>query len=177
MGRQSKIAGHPKKDEIISRLVSGEGYSDIVRDFPDITWDDLDYFSKKKLPVFLAKSGKLQQIAREIETADIHQGDSYLQLVLGLQRSALGALELQDPKADPRSWAIISREARGYLELLGRALDRIKDQPQITLTQISIYQSPEWLEVGRVLADELAGYPELKGRIAARLLALQEARR
>jgi hypothetical protein len=117
----------------------------------------------------------LKALADEIATADVHKGDTYLQLVTGLQKKALAALEQQDATKDPKSWAMISREARGYLELLGKALDRIKDQPQINLAQVNIYQSPEWLAVGSLLARLLAPYPELRAQVARELLALQEA--
>jgi len=46
MGRKSKIEAHPQSEEIIRRLASGEEYSDIVRDIPGLTWDDLDYYQK-----------------------------------------------------------------------------------------------------------------------------------
>lgn len=61
------------------------------------------------------------------------------------------------------------------IELYAKVRGIIDDPLQINLAQVSIYQSPEWLQVGRALADELAGHPELKSRVAARLLALQEA--
>lgn len=177
MGRKSKIESHSQSEEIIKRLASGEEYSEIVRDFPGLNWDDLDYYQKKKLPELLSKSKDLKALADEIEQADVHKGDTYLQLIIGLQKKALDALELQDPAGDPKSWAMISREARGYLELLGKALDRIKDQPQVNLTQVNIYQSSEWLAVGSILARILAPYPELRAEVAKELLDLQEAHR
>jgi len=42
MGRKSKIEAHPHRNIIITRLASGEEYSGIIRDFPELTWDDLD---------------------------------------------------------------------------------------------------------------------------------------
>jgi len=175
MGRKSKIEAHPQSEEIVSRLASGEEYSEIIRDFPGLKWDDLDYYEKNKLHQIISKSQKLKDLAEQIETADIHRGDTYLQLIIGLQKGALDALELQDAGQDAKSWAMISREARGYLELLGKALDRIRDQPQINLTQVSIYSSPEWLAVGNILARILAPYPELRAEVAKELLALEEA--
>ena len=127
MGRKSKIEAHPQSEEIIRRLASGEEYSDIVRDIPTITWDDLDYYQKKKLPGILSKSKDLKALADEIEQADVHKGDTYLQLVIGLQKKALDALEQQNAKEDPKSWAMVSREARGYVELMGKAL--VVDKP------------------------------------------------
>ena len=159
MGRKSKIEAHPQSEEIIRRLASGEEYSDIVRDIPGLTWDDLDYYQKKKLPVILSKSNDLRALADEIEQADVHKGDTYLQLVIGLQKKALDALEQQNAKEDPKSWAMVSREARGYVELMGKALDRIREAPQ---QQINILVMPEWVELRTLIITALEPYPEAR---------------
>ena len=159
MGRKSKIEAHPQSDEIIRRLASGEEYSDIVRDIPGLTWDDLDYYQKKKLPVIISKSKDLKALADEIESADVHKGDTYLQLVIGLQKKALDALEQQNAREDPKSWTMVSREARGYVELMGKALDRIRDTPP---AQITIINQPEWVELRTLIIGALAPYPEAR---------------
>ncbi|MFA5378348.1 MAG: hypothetical protein WC455_21520 [Dehalococcoidia bacterium] len=156
MGRKSKIEAHPQSDEIIRRLASGEKNPEIVRNFPEIKDDDLDYYRENKLPVKLSKSKDLKILADEIEQADVHKGDSYLQLVIGLQKKALDALDLQDAAEDPKSWAMISREARGYVELMGKALDRITDAPQV---QVNLLVIPEWLELKGRIVDALRPHP------------------
>ncbi len=159
MGRKSKIEAHPQSEEIIRRLASGEEYSKIVEDYPDIRYQDLDYYAQNKLPAILSKSNDLKALADEIEQADIHKGDTYLQLVIGLQKKALDALEQQNAAADPKSWAMISREARGYVELMGKALDRIREAPP---AQITIINNPEWVELRTVIIQALDPYPEAK---------------
>lgn len=175
MGRKSKIESHPQCDEIIAMLINGAKNPEIVRRYSGIEKDDLDYYREYKLPDKLSKSKDLKVLAEQIESADIHKGDTYLQLVVGLQKKALDALELQNASEDPKSWAMISREARGYLELLGKALDRIKDQPVNIYQQVNIYNSPEWLAVGSILTRILAGYPNLRTEVARELLALEES--
>lgn len=159
MGRKSKIEAHPQSEEIIRRLTSGEEYSKIVEDFPDIRYQDLDYYAENKLPEILSKSKDLKALADEIEQADVHKGDTYLQLVIGLQKKALDALELQDASSDPKSWAMVSREVRGYLELLGKALDRIRDTPP---AQVTIINNLEWVELRTVIITALDNFPEAK---------------
>ena len=159
MGRKSKIEAHPQSEEIIKRLASGEEYSKIVEDFPDIRYQDLDYYARNKLPEILSKSNELKALADEIATADVHKGDTYLQLVTGLQKKALAALEQQDATKDPKSWAMISREARGYLELLGKALDRIRDAPPM---QVNILVNPEWIALRTTIISALQPYPEAR---------------
>ena len=159
MGRKSKIEAHPQSEEIIKRLASGEEYSDIVRDIPGLTWDDLDYYQKNKLPNIISKSKDLKALADEIEQADVHKGDTYLQLVIGLQKKALDALEQQNAKEDPKSWAMVSREARGYVELMGKALDRIREAPP---AQITIVNNPQWVELRTLIITALEPYPDAR---------------
>ena len=159
MGRKSKIEAHPQSEEIIRRLASGEDYSKIVEDYPDIRYQDLDYYAQNKLPAILSKSNDLKALADEIEQADVHKGDTYLQLVIGLQKKALDALEQQNAKEDPKSWAMVSREARGYVELMGKALDRIREAPQ---QQINILVMPEWVELRTLIITALEPYPEAR---------------
>ena len=111
------------------------------------------------MPAILSKSNDLKALADEIERADVHKGDTYLQLVIGLQKKALDALEQQNAKEDPKSWAMVSREARGYVELMGKALDRIRDAPP---AQITIVNNPEWVELRTVIIQALDPYPEAK---------------
>ncbi len=159
MGRKSKIEAHPQSDEIIRRLASGEDYSKIVEDFPDIRYQDLDYYAQNKLPAILSKSNDLKALADEIEQADVHKGDTYLQLVIGLQKKALDALEQQNAKEDPKSWAMVSREARGYVELMGKALDRIREAPP---AQITIVNNPQWVELRTLIITALEPYPDAR---------------
>ena len=159
MGRRSKIEAHPQSEEIIRRLASGEKNPEIVRDFPEIKDDDLDYYRENKLPVKLSKSKDLQALADEIESADVHKGDTYLQLVIGLQKKALDALEQQNAKEDPKSWAMVSREERGYVELMGKALDRIREAPP---AQITIINNPEWVELRTLIITALEPYPDAR---------------
>ena len=159
MGRKSKIEAHTQSEEIIRRLASGEDYSKIVEDYPDIRYQDLDYYAQNKLPAILSKSNDLKALADEIESADVHKGDTYLQLVIGLQKKALDALEQQNAKEDPKSWAMVSREARGYVELMGKALDRIREAPP---AQITIINNPEWVELRTLIIGALEPYPEAR---------------
>lgn len=158
MGRKSKIEAHPQSEEIISMLFNGAKNPDILRRYSGITEDDLDYYRANKLPELLSKSNDLKALADEIEQADIHKGDTYLQLVIGLQKKALDKLE-QHNDSDPKSWAMVSREARGYLELLGKALDRIRDTPP---AQITIINNPEWVELRTLIIGALEPYPEAR---------------
>jgi hypothetical protein len=80
-------------------------------------------------------------------------------------------------------------EAEGDLELALKAIDRAlkcvdiyarvrgliqEQQINVSLQQsINIYESPEWLAVGDLLARILGPYPDLRQRVAAEFLALE----
>ncbi len=167
MGRRSKIESHPDWRIIVKRLAAGEEYSNIVQDFPGLTWFDLDYYVKNKLPELLSKS---EDLKAEIEG---ERGDDTYSEVLKLKDQAISILAEAQGAGDLKTALMGIREARGCLELMFKAEGRIQEQSiNVNLQQVSIYASPEWAAVGDILARALAGYPELKSRVAGELLAL-----
>lgn len=167
MGRKSKIEAHPQSKIIIKRLASGEEYSTILLDFPQLTRFDLDYYVKNKLPELLSKS---EDLRAEIEG---ERGDDTYSEVRKLKDQAVSILAEAQGAGDLKTALIGIREARGCLELMFKAEGRIQEQSvNVNLQQINIYQSPEWAMVGDILVRLLAGYPELRSQVAGELLAL-----
>lgn len=172
MGRKSKIEVHPDRKIIVKRLASGEEYSGIIRDFPEFTWDDLDYYAKNKLPELLSKSPDLKT---EIQG---DQANDTLAEVRSLKAKAVEILDQAQEAGDLKTALLGIREARGCLESILKAEGRIQEQNiNVNLQQISIYNSPEWEAVGSLLARVLAPYPELRSQVARELLALQGGHR
>ena len=58
---------------------------------------------------------------------------------------------------------MVSREARGYVELMGKALDRIREAPP---AQITIVNNPEWVELRTLIMTALEPYPEAREAVA-----------
>lgn len=173
MGRKSKIEVHPDRKIIVKRLASGEEYSGIIRDFPEFTWDDLDYYAKNKLAQLLSKSPDLKT---EIEG---DQANDTLAEVRSLKAKAVEILDQAQKAGDLKTALLGIREARGCLESILKAEGRIQEQ-SVTVNlqqQVSIYNSPEWEAVGSLLARVLAPYPELRSQVAMELLALQGGHR
>jgi hypothetical protein len=172
MGRKSKIESHPQSKVIVKRLASGEEYSKIVQDFSEITWYDLDYYAKNKLPELISKSPELKaELSGD-------QGTDTLAEVRSLKEKAIVILTAAQGTGDLKTALLGIREARGCLESILKAEGRIQEQNvnvNVGLQQVNIYQSPEWLVVGSVLAESLASHPEIRSEVASRLLALQEA--
>ena len=151
MGRKSKIESHPNSKIIITRLASGEEYSDIVRDFPDLTWDDLDYYKQNKLHEIISKSKDLKS---EVESV---QGSNTLTEVRELKARALDILEQAQSAGDLKTALLGIREARGCLELCMKAEGQLKDGPQIT-----IINNPEWVDLRTVIIMALDEFPQAK---------------
>lgn len=154
MGRKSKIEAHPQRNIIIKRLASGEEYSDIIRDFPDLTWDDLDYYKQKKLPEIISKSSDLKD---EIESI---KGTDTLAEVRELKTRAMKILEQAQKAGDLKTALMGIREARGCLETCLKAEGQIRDGPQIT-----IINNPEWVDLRTVIIMALDEFPEAKAAV------------
>ena len=170
----TKIDKHPQSKIIIKRLASGEDYSTILLDFPQLTRFDLDYYRENKLHSVLSKSPELRA---EIEG---EQGDDTLAEVRTLKVRAVEILIQAQDAGDLKTALLGIREARGCLESILKAEGRIQDQNvnvNVGLQQVNIYQSPEWSAVGDILARILAPYPELRSDVSRELLALEESHR
>ena len=154
MGRKSKIENHPHRNIIVKRLATEDEYSDILRDFPDLTWDDLDYYKQKKLPDVLSKSNDLKIGAEEI------RGTQTLAEVRALKTRALGILEEAQKAGDLKTALLGIREARGCLELCMKAEGQIDKQPQV-----NILLNPEWIELKAVIIAALRPYPDALGAV------------
>jgi len=151
MGRKSKIESHLQRKTIITRLASGVEYSDIVRDFPDLTWDDLDYYKHKKLPEIISKSPDLKS---EVESV---QGNDTLTEVRELKVRAMDILAQAQDAGDLKTALVGIREARGCLELCLKAEGQIDKQPQI-----NILINPQWLELRTTIIKALEPYHDAK---------------
>ncbi len=154
MGRKSKIESHPNSKKIITKLAAGEEYSKIIEEYPDIRWQDLDYYKQKKLPEIISKSNDLKS---EVESI---KGTDTLAEVRQLKTKALSILEKAEKSGDLKTALLGIREARGCLETCLKAEGQIKDGPQIT-----IINNPEWVELRTVVITALDAYPEAKAAV------------
>ena len=136
MGRKSKIESHSDWKIIVKQLASGEEYSNIIQDYPELTWFDLDYYAKNKLNKIISK---LDELKAEIED-DL--GNDTLAEVRALKTRAMEILEQAQKAGDLKTALIGIREARGCLETCLKAEGQLKDGPQIT-----IINNPEWVEL------------------------------
>ena len=151
MGRKSKIESHPNSKIIITRLAAGEEYSKIVEDFPDIRYQDLDYYAENKLPDIISKSPDLKA-----EVESIH-GTNTLSEVRELKVRALEILALAQDAGDLRTALLGIREARGCLETCLKAEGQIDTRPQINITL-----NAEWIGLRTLIVKALEPYPQAR---------------
>ena len=154
MGRKSKIESHSDWKIIVKQLASGEEYSNIIQDYPELTWFDLDYYAKNKLHKIIPKSDELKA---EIE-GDL--GNDTLAEVRALKTRAMEILEQAQKAGDLKTALIGIREARGCLETCLKAEGQLKDGPQIT-----IINNPEWVELRTLIITALDDFPQAKAAV------------
>ena len=151
MGRKSKIESHPNSKIIITRLAAGEEYSKIVEDFPDIRYQDLDYYAENKLPEIMAKSTDLRA---EVES---NRGNNTLNEVRELKTRALEILGQAQRAGDLKTALLGIREARGCLELCMKGEGRIDDRPTVNITL-----NAEWVELRAVILHALEPHQQAR---------------
>jgi len=170
MVRACTICGDPQHDEIDRRIIRGDSIATIAREFA-VSEDALRRHAKAnhhiRAVTAIPTSAELatsEDIYKEIEKWHAEAKD--------LQKTAKS-------DGDIKTALLGLEKALKCLELLARINGQIREQAvTVSLQQsINIYESPEWLAVGSVLAKVLASYPELRATVARELLALQEAHR
>jgi len=176
--------------------ISNESYRTISNDF-GYTESSLKRHKLNHLIIDLADVREVMQQTREsalaevrdreleeirVEAAETVSGrleqavDFFGQLKILRERAAL-ALEQAEGAEDIKSILAAIRELRELVRIWAELEGRIQ-ATNITVTQdVTIYDSPQWLSVGAILARILAPYPDLRIQIAEEFLALQEAPR
>lgn len=152
MAQPCRVCSHPKRAEIDRRLVAGEPFAALAREF-GLTRCSVGRHFRNHVSPALARVA-----ARQVAAS----GESLLQRVeslIGRVEQMLSAAE-QDGRVSTALQAV--KELRSLLELLGKASGELDDRPQVT---INLLASPEWLQMRSQLLGALAPYPE--ARIAA----------
>jgi len=110
------------------------------------------------------------------EAGEVAQADDLLSQVKALQNEAQSILDEARAAGDLRTALQGIGKARECLELLIKVEGRLQDQQAVTVSvNMDIYHSPEWVRVGRMLAEVLRDYPDLRAEVAARLGDMAEA--
>ena len=166
MARRCTVCDHPQREEIDMQLVCGESYRTIA-----------DHFGLSKTALIRHKESHIPDALVEAQDAgEVAQADDLLAQVKALQDEAQSILGEARAAGDLRTALRGIGQALSCLELLSKIEGRLQDQQSVQVNvNMDIYHSPEWLRVGRMLAEVLRDYPDLRAEVAARLGDMAEA--
>lgn len=166
-GPACSICTHPAVDEINSRIANQDKLAAISREFA-VSEDALRRHRDKCIITALSSTPK---------TRDVINGNNLLAQLEEARSKAIELLDMAIAAGNTKIYGSPSSylsEIRQQIKLWAELDGMISTQPQINLNQVNIYNSPEWLKVGALLARILAPYPELRAQVAEELRALQK---
>ena len=166
MARRCTVCDHPQREEIDMQLVCGESYRKIADQF-SLSFGSIARHKESHIPDALVKAQDAGEAA---------QGDTLLAQVKALQSEAQDILGEARAAGDLKTALLGIGKAKECLELLFKVEGRLQDQQSVQVAVcMDIHHSPQWRQVGAMLAEVLAPYPNLRGEIAARLKAMAQA--
>ncbi len=167
-GRPCQVCHNPLRNEIDLRLANLETSDDSFRQI------SLDYGIHERALRRHHKSHLLPQMAQDLEEDSELKDIDLLAEVRALYRRMKARLDKADALTNWKVEQAFHRECREDLALLARLLGQLREQSiNVNLSQTTnIYQSPEWDRVGEVLYEILEPYPEVRAKVAERLLEL-----
>jgi hypothetical protein len=160
MPQQCSICLHPDRDAIDRDLLAQRPYRHIAAHYGTSTGALQRH--QEHLPVALTQAQAAEAIA---------QGDDLLAQVRGLQAKAERLLS--QGEADGKLTVALQaiREARGYVELLGKLMGELEGR-----TTINVWMAPEWLELRGALIAALVPFPQARQAVTSTLLRLTDGR-
>jgi len=166
MTRRCTVCDHPDREEIDRQLVCGTQYR-IIADRFSLSFGAVARHKDGHIPAVLVKAQDAGEVA---------QGDTLMDQVRALQAEAVDILTEARAAGDLKTALQGIGKARDCLELLFKVEGRLQGQQSVQVAVcMDIYNSPQWRQVGAMLAEVLQDYPALRGEIAARLKAMVQA--
>ena len=136
-----------------------------------------DQFGLSKTALIRHKESHIPDALVEAQDAgEVAQADDLLGQVRALQDEAQDILTEARAAGDLKTALRGIGQALSCLELLFKVEGRLQDQQSVQVNvNLDIFHSPEWVRVGRMLAEVLRDYPDLRAQVAARLGDMAEA--
>lgn len=164
MTRTCTVCNHKDVDEIDRRARIENDIAKIAREFA-LSYDSLWRH--------ISANHHIRDVTAIPTSSELATSGDILKEITEHHKEAV-RLKLQAEKNGDLKTALLGLDkALKCLELIAKIQGQIRDAPQINLTQVSIYASPEWTAVGDLLSRNLAAYPELRSQIAKELVALE----
>jgi hypothetical protein len=158
MPRVCTICNHEDREEIDRRLVNGESYTKIAKEF-SVSYPALYRHNDVHIPEALVKAEDAKAIAN---------GDNLLDSIKSLAERATVILDRAEQSGDMKTALGGIREARGCIELLAKIEGQINNRPQVNV-QLNLLQSPEWIELRGQILRAIEPYPEAKKALISSL--------
>jgi len=153
MSRTCTICEHPNSLNINEKLITGRSYRSIAKQF-----------SLSDSAVYRHKSHISQALVKAKEAEEIADADSLIEKLKSLQEEALSILKEAREEKDLRTAVLAINSTKGILELQGKLLGELKDNPQI-----NILISPEWTSLRATILQAIEPYPEARVSISRAL--------
>jgi len=136
-----------------------------------------DQFGLSKTALIRHKESHIPDALIKAQGAgEVAQADDLLSQVKALQSEAQDILGEARAAGDLKTALLGIGKAKECLELLFKVEGRLQDQQSVQVAVcMDVHHSPQWRQVGAMLAEVLAPYPDLRGEISARLKAMVQA--
>lgn len=157
---ECSICTHPDHDQIDEGLVAGVPYSRLVAAH-GVKKSALGRHRERHLSPALAQ---LRSAGRPLD----EQYRSALSRIEDLYVRAGRILDVAESKGAASTSLAAIRELRQIVELLARVTGELDERPVVNLIT-----SPDWLALRGVLLEELAAFPEVRARVAGRLVEVE----
>ncbi len=158
------ICHNPLKIEIDKQILDNVSLRDIERQFK-ISRAAIDRHKNECLVVDMAKAAEDEQDEAK------ERGEDLWSQLKELRTRTQAILDKMESQANYRTALSAIRELSRLLELQAKIEGQIKAN-EITINQMNIYTSPQWVEVGRSLAEALTPWPDAKIAAAQALYKL-----
>lgn len=165
MVRTCTVCTHKALDEINKRLLSGEPYRSIAKQFK-ISDSAVFRHKESHIPELLSKSKDIEETLK---------ADSLTQQIGDIREKIKSLLQQAIDADNLRDAHNFVGDTLRQIELEAKLLGQIQEQNiNVNLAQVNIYQSPEWSAVGLILTRILGPYPDVRAEVARELKALQD---
>lgn len=155
MPRICTVCAHDQRAEIDAALVRGDSAAKISALFR-VSQDAIARHKAAHIPATLAKAQDAKETAR---------GDDLLQQLRDLQKITMGTLARAHTGGDYRTVLAAVREARGNLELIGKLLGELEQQPTVNV----LVASPEWVTLRTRVLTALLPYHDARDAVVKAL--------
>lgn len=116
-----------------------------------------------------------RRVARAAAANEAGRADTLLREAEKLRVRALSNLDTAEASGDLRAVALLLRECRAALELLGRMAAELEGRP-VALSDAQFLETEQWRAFSGLLDDVLDAFPQARAALAAALAAAQARR-